>query len=451
MNDHPTSGGRQWRFEAVDLRAGMGITLWRNERTKERSLPPDHAPALYFCPPHFRPEPVVNIAMALSACRGTFAPGLYIDEFEGPEASFRTPAEVGEFLRRAYVGGAGGDGGDGADILPAPPQPEGGGEPGPELSPGFESALVYHLQRGIGAFQEAARGLEPGASASFSWEEGGIVQGDEQTGSGAPPYADHDALVAAAEALLSEMMRRMPSHAYHPDWLRWHDDLRDLANSLCAFGVAELLNPTRITESMMGRLAQRGFPWGEGLDDEERHLLCWYLLFGPAEPPLYRWPDLHHWLREWRFWQHRLPLFWSEPPRVAGLEDPFDLLLRLPAPRVLQCRLPEDIGEDASLFHLLHVFLAEPQAFAPDPRLAICLAVFASACIASSRRAYQPPLPWALRALPDMYRNERARKSTERAYAWLIENMPQRVYAQAYEKNLGRSKHIRYFVERKPG
>lgn len=100
----------RWRFESIDLRAGLAIAVRRPPRTTATELVCGEYPCLYFAPPYFQPEAIGNLAIAMAASRGSFAAGLYINDME---VSFATPEEVAAFVRRAYVGGAGGDGGDG--------------------------------------------------------------------------------------------------------------------------------------------------------------------------------------------------------------------------------------------------------------------------------------------------------------------------------------------------
>lgn len=53
----------KWRFDAVDLRAGLAFANWRPDAAGTPQ--PEEGPLLHFGPPSFAPEPVANLALAL--------------------------------------------------------------------------------------------------------------------------------------------------------------------------------------------------------------------------------------------------------------------------------------------------------------------------------------------------------------------------------------------------
>ena len=436
---------KQWRFESIDLRAGMGIALWRHQRGAAHVLPPDHAPALFFSPPHFRPEPLVNISVALSACRATFEPGLYLDEYDNVEVSFNTPDEVSEFLRRAYVSGAGGDGGDGGDLAPVPPPPvNDDGDRDRAGSPTeFESSMIDDLEQGISKFRVVARSLELGASAQFSWSKSVSLDESSQADMRSTPANNAAALATAGLAVLSEILGRMPDRTDDALLLRWHDDVRMLSAMLSKLGVVGLLATFRYGADLREILLKCPFVQLNSLDDDERYELGLLLLFGPPIDPFQSDDQVRFFLHEHLNWHYRPRGTWPSHTGVTKECDPLDALMRLPLPRVLHAILSEDVRDQASLYHLLNVFVSEPQSVAHYPRLAACVALFAAACITAPQRAYYYHFNWSRLSGPS---DESARWAVEDAYTWLLEHMPQRVFAENYEAILRKVKAIRYFV-----
>ena len=118
MPDH----GRKWRIDTLDARGGLAFASWRDDNLLNGKDLKREPPSIFVGAPQFRPEPVVNRMIALSAGRGAFQTGLFID---GVEVSFPTPADVAEFVRRACLSGGGGDGADGGGGETPPPRPDG--------------------------------------------------------------------------------------------------------------------------------------------------------------------------------------------------------------------------------------------------------------------------------------------------------------------------------------
>jgi hypothetical protein len=437
-------GGKQWRFESIDIRAGIAIALWREERDAEHGLPPERAPALFFCPPHFQPEPIVNTAVALSACRGTFEPGLYVDEEGQTEASFAAPAQVSEFLRRAYVGGAAGDGGDGGEAGPVPPPPE--GEDGSrEPAPLYESRVVLDLTTRIQEFETAVQKVPQNSSKSFFWGESAIERQGRYIGIRAAGDGDATAFAAAALALIAEMLRRMPDMTDARAWLRWYEDVRELTCLLVELGVAELLQVQPFRDGLETVLRQSRLIKVEDMPEEQRFRLFWLMLFGPTMRGISSVQNLTSLLYELedRYWYFGDRWIF---PASTHVKDPLDTLSRLPLPEVLHSILPDDVRNKASVFHLLNLVVAEPQAVCRDPattQLAVCIALFAAACIASTRTAvhHAGAAPFSF----GHHDHERARRAIEQAHTWLIEHMPRTVYARSYEAIIGKTKSLRYF------
>jgi len=437
--------GKQWRFESIDIRAGMAIALWREERDAEHGLPPEHAPALFFGPPHFQPEPMVNTAVALSACRGTFEPGLYIDEKGQIEASFATPEQVSEFLRRAYVSGAAGDGGDGGDAGPVPPPPE-GDDGNWEPSPSYESRIVWDLTTRIKQFETAVQALPQSSSKSFFWGEAVIQRQERYIGKRAAVDGDVSALATAGLALIAEMLRRMPAMSEAKAWLRWYDDARELTCVLVELGVIQLIQVGPFRDGLETVLRRSRLVEIENMSEKRRLRLLWLILFGPVvhgSSSLQNLISLLDELGDDEYW------YFSDRwifPAFMHQGDPLDTLSRLPLPDVLHSILPDDVRNKASVFHLLNLFVAEPQIVSRDPsttQLALCLALFAAACIASTRTAVHHA--GAAQLSFGHNDHERARRAIEQAHTWLIEHLPRTAYAKSYEAIIGKTKLLRYF------
>lgn len=108
----PSEPERQaWRLETFDLRAGLAFATYRESQSSNEQGTQGLAdsPCLFFAPPAFEPQPVDNVGLALAASRGSFDSGFIVD---GEEVGFGSPAEIAEFMRRAYVASASGDGSD---------------------------------------------------------------------------------------------------------------------------------------------------------------------------------------------------------------------------------------------------------------------------------------------------------------------------------------------------
>jgi hypothetical protein len=439
-------GHKQWRFESIDIRAGMAIALWREERRSEHGLPPELAPALFFSPPHFQPEPIVNTAVALSACRGIFEPGLYVDDDEQTEASFSTPEQVSEFLRRAYVGGAAGDGGDGGVGPEDGPVPPPDGDNGNwEPPPLYENRMVENVTTRIKQFEAAVQNIPKGSSKSFSWSERTIERQGRYIGS--RPAQDHDAtaLVTAALALTAEMLRRMPTMSDATAWLRWYDDLRELTSIFVGLGVAELLQAGPFRDALKTIVQRSRMFEVKDMPEEERFDLCWLMLFGPTVQGSNSVEHLISQLYDTGYPFHYRGDGWIVRASMR-VENPLDSLSRVPLPTALHSMLSADVRNKASVFHLLNLIVAEPQAVCRDHvtlQLGVCIALFASACIASTSTAAHSV--WAAQSYYGHYGDERARRAIEQGHAWLIEHLPRTVFAKSYEAIIGKTQSLRYY------
>jgi hypothetical protein len=431
----------QWRFESIDIRAGMAIAFWREER-RPGFVFHEHAPALFFSPPSFIPEPLGNPGIALSACRGMFAPGLYVDENGQSEVSFATPSDAAEFLRRAYVNGAAGDGGDnGSGGEPGPvPAPEGGGDDAFDLvlRELNRESITAGLAAEIALVAKWSDALPDGASRSTPW----------QSADGAPALAaehasDVAALAASAGIILNELLARMPAHAQADAWITWYEDLRELGALLSGLGIAEIV----LTDYLDARIENILVRHPEYLNHLGYDLksLCWLLLFGPFIAQADSYADLITHLERLDY-RTPFPLVWWAGSVSANIDDPLDTLSRLPLPAPLRSMFSPDIRDHASVYHLLNLVVSHPEiARRHDAasQATLGLALFAAACIAAPRmHLSHAGAPFALNG--GAADSQRARRALRHGYAWLAEHLPRTIFSTRYEAIIGRTNALRY-------
>ncbi|MBE2245204.1 MAG: hypothetical protein IAE86_20820 [Burkholderiaceae bacterium] len=404
-----------WRLEAFDLRAGLAFATYREEQTSTQTA--SDWPCLYFSPPGFSAEPVDNIAAAFAATRGTFDSNLIID---GREASFETPAEVGEFVRRAYVSSAGGDGADGPGggaEPPLPPNPEGPNGPPPDFTQ-FDStdqrSAARALLGSVDRFNESVQKSPSGQSFRAVWSVD-------------PKVSTVGALASGAVLLMLEMLDRLPRTGDLGAQRRWIANARTLGDAITALGL-----------------------WNELLDRYDgwlhldRHRLPnnWLPNYGgPRVPasvlffPPHAMPD-----GRWPFWD------WPDPrlfelltvQRVAA--DPFECIAQWPVPRFANELIPEDARNEASVAHLLAAFLSCPSSIwnsTSSPKGVLDVVIFTSACLVT----------WRLPRLPNMSSPLTFAAIDERGHSgmqWLIEQLPLRGFSRGYEALLAGARTIRY-------
>jgi hypothetical protein len=281
-----------------------------------------------------------------------------------------------------------------------------------------------------------------GASEAFHWARFMAVQ----------ERGDAEALATAGLVVLAELLGRAPDPSRPGARQRWFEDVEALCNLLSVLGLAGLLQapsyefqlkrhlPQALIEKALDFGGRNEYGW---LGPDERYTLGCLVLFGGAvrelDPGELEW-FLRHW-KQGRF--PGFPVLWNPAPFVAA-NDPLELLMCLPLPASLHALVPADVRDRASVYHLLNVLVSEPQAVHQcgiSRRLALSVALFAAACIAS-RKAH-PANMWMAHHL-QVDAAARAQRVTEEAYAWLAEHLPRRAYAEQVERLLGRSKLQRY-------
>lgn len=441
----PKRGDSKWRFESLDARAGLAFAAWRKERSTSSVV--EEWPCLFFSPPSFTPEPVASVALAMAAARGTFQPGLLI---EGREAFFETPEAVAEFVRRAYVSSGGGDGADGGGGGDEPIPPEeppdlpavGGFEEAPEGNvededrrPRFPSASQ---SIGVAAkrFEQLTSNTAFGHAQSCAWGE---VHGEDGV----------DTLATGALQVMRELMRRAPQKGSN-GLLRWHGDLKALGAYVAQMGLwSELLGGVRrgSFRRLMEALYQPGFDW---LRDHHISYVEKALLLFSAGTMLDEFDTIpispDH--REFLF-RHRWAIAAYDDRHVYG-DDPIEFLRRMPLPVFAQDLVGDDLGERASLYHLLSVFIASPQAALStrDSSAVLDLVIFASACVVSSyaqpshRNLHQD---WRLGPdRPTPMQRQAIQNVVNEAMEWLIEHLPGLAFSQGFERSIMAARNIRY-------
>ena len=415
MSDGPPEpdDGVAWRIESFDPRAGLAFAVWRGERDTEAESKSIDWPCLYFAPPGFTPEPVGNVALALGASRGSFQPGLLV---EGREAFFRTPEEVAEFVRRAYVGGAGGAGDEGGG---GPPQGDGDGggeperprEPERDLDRVSDDGIFWNEQytsgflwQGVKAFATKSATLKFGVAAEFSWQA-------MRTQSGVEP------LVVGALGVMQRLFARMPSVGQTRDLIRWNEDVQILGGCLSRIGL-----------------------WPELQFGSQRD--TFYELLHDLEIPDDRWGSVGPPERMYAlFFDGWMPYDFRRV--VFHQQDPVDLLRRLPVPTWAGNLAGEDAARQ-SLFHALSSFIASPQLILTAAPTGVHFVLFASACLVTCASQWRArPWPYEGAWAHDMNR-EAVQVVAEQSFDWLIEHLPTRAFSRGFEDAIEQTRHGRY-------
>jgi hypothetical protein len=186
---------------------------------------------VFVAAPFFQPEPLASRAPGFAACRSTFQAGLFVG---GEEVAFETLADAIEFVRRGYTSGR--EFPDPTAPLGTPLRPiegEGGGGavasewPEQELRPGGR-----HLDAAISdlvvQFDKATHEVHRlGASASPQWNLADKAMAD----------GVYDMLRFASEALLRELLERLPATGGAEDSLVWVETSQRLVQLLMRLGL----------------------------------------------------------------------------------------------------------------------------------------------------------------------------------------------------------------------
>lgn len=402
--DTAPTGMPAWRLETFDLRAGLAFATYREaHQGKESAKQVGDWPCLHFAPPNFEPQPIDNIAIALAASRRGFDAGLIVDD---AEVGFDSPADVGEFVRRAYVASAGGDGDDsGGGGVPV--RPDGGDLP--PRKPRFGRRFMDEGER---ASKDFVSGLHGAVRDYCAFPGTGHREQISHFWSALKTWDAAPAMRRGARSVFLELLDRCPSVPDSDPWLIW-------ANAVRAFG----------------QIAAPCTSWNDFLDvmdDASMYQrlrdIDWEL--GNHDPANWKAKDLLYGL-----------LYRTPGPRLA---DPIDALSQFPAPA---CCQRMDPGYRTSVFDLLIAVCSSPQAalerFDFEAfTVGIDVTVFAAAClVGDTSDAWGPWLdPWTRLDMAALHRG----KLSARAVEWLIGQLPRRRFEPALEKVIFDARHITY-------
>ncbi len=388
-----------WRIDALDPRAGLAFTSWRDFTLNDETTCLREAPCCLIAPPHFRPEPVTTRVLAWCANRGAFQSGLFIDEQEVP---FATVTAVAEFVRRVYLRSGGGDTLNGGGA-PVSPHPEDGGPelvqprsliPGmlggaasiqvriglPRQGPAAAAAASeINALRRVSLFSEQGGETtgQPIMGEAFEWAPSSPVE--EPVFTWQPSASPAETLGHAAMLLVREMLSRLPTAmdlAALQDWARaaralgwiiarlnlwdWLQQTADLP-TLVSWTSSLQVEPNSPLWPQLERIRHEysAFP-------ETATKITLYLLFGPA-PAL----DDHDWLA-WLIVAANARQHGPGAALVpsAGLPirhaDPLDLLSLMPVPERLAQLVRSELWADVSLRDFLFATLGSPAQLLQD-------------------------------------------------------------------------------------
>lgn len=430
-----------WRFDAVDLRAGIAFASWRTDIFEDPV--PAEVTTVHFSPPSFSPEPIANVALALGSTRGSMRTGLLIN---GKEAWFETLEEVSEFLRRAYVASGGGDGADGSgDSDPSPPLPEPPDLPyRPETGDEFHEASNWHERNEIPAsqalfeFAEDLRGqilkLDVGKSCTFSWDEAENSDGLQD-------------LQAGATHVLRELLIRWPGEPGDTDeHLRWLSNFKCWWASMSQLGLRSLLfdENKNSLQSLLRSWAERHEPWmlERQFSRHISYLVAAFLLSGDR-----RLLDAYdRWIWEYRHLDLHPGLFITTMHAINTMTPlSIENLQSLPLPSWAWNLVGGDLQGRASLYHFLCTLTAQPQL--ATERRHFELVLFGCACVVSDSQKISTEFSsWELGKGygPSKVEIRQVRKIASNAIMWFREHLPVRSFSKSYEDVISGARNIRY-------
>jgi hypothetical protein len=429
---------RAWRLEAFDLRAGLAFATFR-----EREQPPDEErvdavadwPCLFFSAPDFEAQTIDNVALALAASRQSFASPLLVN---GAEVGFAFPAEISEFLRRAYVASSGGDGVDGLGGPAVPPKPRRPNDPSEYDTYDLEDWKVDEANgfAGAGYFDylyAVARYISTGAYVGDSASSSDIKR--------FKPFlrGAYEPMRRGAQHILIELLDRCPDAGDALALLRWDDDLRRLGAFMARCGLLESIanDGSPVLYGRVTRTIDQLFDGQVDNNNADLRIVLSFLLTAPErlrqvvpkvdeEPP----PEYEaHWN-------------WS-----SSELDPYDSLARWPAPGCTQ-----DLGSvhapgRCSVLALLSAVVSTPAALVVLKKtgrlVALDVAVFACACLTC--REDLGPSPQSHPSLDDGPRTRAfAENRSDNALRWLDSQLPKRIFRVELEDLIHEARNITY-------
>ena len=405
-----------WFIDVLDPRAGA---VFATKRIADLQNPgclnaTDNGPTFFIGPPSFIPERVErSVGFAMARAQGQL--GLFVSEQEVP---FDSLAEIGEFARRVYLGGAAGD--DPAENgVPPPPQGPEGGEPPenieglPRMERGEPStdpvaawlALADEMRNKSGELPPIASSLAKKMRNEVNEQTTGfssLVAALSPLHPTASAEKSVQRLIRGALCVLQELSRRHPDlNARDTDRLQWHTSMHRFVAIATRMG---LWSPMRreLKRNGMTDTWERTFIIGTGHLEELVH----GLLFDSHSRSIY--------------W------YWLQP--IVGLTtDPFEDLAMLPVPPRTAAFAKKD-GQN--LQSLLSAVIAMPNQFLEPTPLGeerAELALFAAACLNLGAEQF-----------PHWVENDDisgcfAEQLVDRTHTWSGQNSPRIVYVNEVE------------------
>lgn len=422
---HAVSADVKWHIESIDFRAGLAFATWRAPSTSVSPCASDEWPCLFFAPPNFIPEPIGNISLALSALRGSFTGGPRDGD---REASFDTPEQVAEFVRRSYVNSAGGDGADGSgDNAPFLPVDPDSNVPSLDFS-GSENkrdatrSLLHLVQQ----FHTVADSAGRASHADFQW--GTAINMDCS-----------DSLARGALLVLRDLLLRAPRTDDPQRLYAWRTTIRQYVHALSRLKLWPLLFSSQYASQLWElQSSLNNLPWWpdwwrhEHSKWPERGWSIFFLLAHGIDPddPI-GWDRYEYFAR--RYFLHE-----------ADRDDPVDLLKNLPLPEQFRALLDNDACARASLHHLLAVFFSSPQITCLASSQLIDVVLFACGCVVTAAKPGLPaPVAYPYQA-PTAQQRLALKMISSTVVDWMLEHMPRVVFSPALESTIAQAKSVRY-------
>jgi len=382
---------RAWYIDGIDALGGIAFASLRDTDESEATYVEADA-TVFLEPPYFVAEPILSRSTALAATRGSLQAGFFVNKAEYP---FQSVAEVSDFVRRLYVGGAGGGATGGAGPPPAPDQPTGEDDPVTEPREGVSDVLRDCFAR----FARDVKKATVGAARPMKWDLGISASEDLDW--------HLSSLRLAGLRLIRTLWLRKPNGKNDdPEW--WGKAWGAVLALLLKVGIWPYV------EDALRRNPQ---------DAELHQAIRWW------DPP---WRDL---------WNNPRGDLWNNP---RFDDDPYEALRYIPLPANLTREL-EGVaaGVDASsVANLLALILSSPQTIeslgAANPRVAAEIGLLAAAAIVSVDIMEGAPLTlveyWT--PLGSRILGSALPKLTSAALTWCNRSLPHFAFARQVEDQI---------------
>jgi len=446
-----------WKIDTMDARGGLAFASLRESDDLSGNLLPTASQGCVFIgAPDFLPEPVSDRALGLAAGRGAFQRGLFNENRE--EVSFRSPTEISEFVRRAFLRGSGGDDSDGDGGEPPPETPVDAPD-FPEIPRPGDSQNERSLRTLIGGsldkFAYLIGTTKPGQSTPTPWvsEKGKAPDISDRFSDGA------DILAAGALRMVHEMLRRFPTANQTAALERWQRVCMRFGHTLDRLELWPILLSGKYFSTLLQSLryvaSQRtsDFPflnYAHFPDPSVGFLLDLIFRQGfPLDASTSDWEDL---IRLWygdyrrRFHEFRLSLSLSRGNSFSE-GDPMSDLSLLPCPAQLEEIAGRTHGEPVNLYHLLGAFLGSPSAAsAVNKAAAIDIVLFAGAVVVGHRDGpglQDSRIPWSSHSISPTQRVALNKLASD-AWFWILEHLPTLAFSREVEDAILSTAKLRY-------